>query len=395
MAAQILWGHFQEQMAGYQRTLWPNYLRPHATVFISFAFGLTVGWPIVVDIVHGSRSLGLMALSVTIFSLVGCYAAMGWLIPFVVAVIAMLAMNFDAVSGLVFGGGHEKILAGVIALGLSVLTGAIVHLLGSPKTKPGGAPIRLDAYSLRPRMTGEVNRAWAEQRRLFWPTSRVYLPANSGLWERARRWRSLNQFTAKMSLFIGAVLAAILFFLLVAFGRERSNEQWLASSVMYIAIIPSLMFPQSWLNLWRFLEADILRPLDRQSFFQEIGLAIAVQTLQFWGISAALIVVLCGWMNRWHFDVTALGALLALFFGAAALGLAIAFWLMRYRSPTLSMWSLMLLAAFLGVVIARNGQYLSREESSSYMVIGALVLAGLAALITRSAYHRWLMVELG
>jgi hypothetical protein len=171
-------------------------------------------------------------------------------------------------------------------------------------------------------------------------------------------------------------------------------------SVLFV-ILPPLMFPLTWLNFWRFLETDSLKPMDRRSFLQEIGLAIAVQTLETWCIFAGLFVILIAWGNQWHFNVTHLAALLTLSLGMTACGLATAFWLTRHRSPYLMMFSSFMMlsiiapTSILGGVMAGASVYSVTADSRPYMIIGAVVLLWLGVLITRSAYHKWLVTELG
>ena len=201
-------------------------------------------------------------------------------------------------------------------------------------------------------MTGEVNRTWSQQSGLFRQSSRIYIPTDDGLWERARRWRSLNRITVKPTLFLATLVVVIILF---SGGFERAGVKGLLITPVsvWVVIMPPLLFPQSWWNLWRFLETDSLKPMDRRSFLQEIGLAIAVQTLETWCIFAGLFVLLIAWGNQWHVDVGSLMTLLAISLGTTACGLATAFWLMRYRSPYLMMFLIMAPTSIVGAVIAR------------------------------------------
>jgi len=393
--AMLLWIHFREQVASDRKRLWPNYARPHVVVFIAISAVFFVGWPLMLIVLHGAPFIGLLAISTGIFALVGWCASTVSIVFGALAVMAELAMSVPEIGNAVFRERHEHLLIGIAVVSIVASALAVLRMLRSTGNDAGyGDGLQFDAWSYKPRMTGEINRAWSQQSGLFRPNSRIYIPTGVGLWERARRWRSLNRITVKPTLFLATLLFGVLW---VAGGFERTGVKDLLIKPVsvWVVIMPPLLLPQSWLGFWRFLETDCLKPIDRGSFFQEIGLAIAVQALETWCIFAGLYILLIAWGNQWHLNVTQLAALLALSLGITACGLAAAFEFMRYRSPYIMIFSAIAMVPILGGVMAGTSVYFAWADSRPYMVIGAVVFIWLGVLVTRNAYRKWLVTELG
>ena len=182
--ALVLWAHFHEQVASDRRTIWPNYVRPHVVVFTTVAIAFAVGWPIAVNLLHDVGSVGLLALTTSIFALVGWYAATAWAPILVLAIAMQLAMMLPTAAEIVLGEKYEQLQGGVVVVALVASVSAAFRMLRMRENDAGyGAAIRFDTWSLRPRMTGDVNRAWSQQRGLFWRQRRVYIPTGNGIWE--------------------------------------------------------------------------------------------------------------------------------------------------------------------------------------------------------------------
>jgi hypothetical protein len=388
--AMVLWAHFQEQMVSDRRKLWPKYARPHIVISTAISGAFIIGWPMAVSVAHGMNPAGLLALTTSIFASCGWFAATGYVPILILAIALQMVTMQSAAAEIVLGGRYEYPLGGVAAVALvaSVLAAAwMLRLTGNDAVLT--RRIQLDTWSLKPRMTGEVNRTWSQQRRLFWPSSRIYIPANTGLWERARRWRALNQGTVKLVWLPGAAMVGTLM-LLGGIGRAEVQSILISPVDVWIGIMPVLMIAVSWLNFWRFLETDSLKPMDRRSFLQEIGLAITVQTLQGWSIFAGLFVLLEAWINP-RVDVASLMAGLFLWLGATACGLAVAFWLMLYRSGAFILVISITVTSIVAVILFEA----ARSGGQPVMIMGAVVFLWLGILIARAAYRKWLVTELG
>lgn len=158
------------------------------------------------------------------------------------------------------------------------------------------------------------------------------------------------------------------------------------------SVFPSALIPEFWLRQWPFLEIESLRPIDRITFLAELGAAIAIDIVQCWSIIAIVVMALAVINSEAKFGVLIL-------VGSAAVTIfnyGCSLWLMRYRSSGITVIG-SCSVVFLIMLSDPVALFWGFDVSAHYGLrfAAAAVLACLGVLITRDAFRRWLVTELG
>jgi hypothetical protein len=377
--------------------------------FCVYWLALVIAWPGILSWSGTGSWLALAAVAGAIFGFLGlCVASLSVVVSLLGLGLFLWAMLGLVESGLMktfLNGSHPAMAIGVLCAATGAAVLAIVRILCLTEEDAAyHRKLQLDTWTVQPRVTGEVNRAWAEAKRtgLFgWPGSRarIVIPTTHALWDCSRRWRCLTAGSLPV-LGIGAVIWILCTWLPVLQAPD-SNSGAVVPMFLIMSMMPALVVSQMWFRQWRFLETESLRPIDRGRFLSEIGMALAINVAQCWGVFAAAVVVRATVLNRFHFDSAALAEALCASALVQVFLCGVIVWLMRYRSPGMTIGvggSLAVLVTIPTVILAcPKGIYeparLADYGVAALVVSGVLALLGL--LIARDARRRWLVTELG
>jgi hypothetical protein len=173
-------------------------------------------------------------------------------------------------------------------------------------------------------------------------------------------------------------------------GGDQSMPPFLLC--IWLIMMPPLSVGQSWLQQWRFLECESLKPLRRADFLKEIGVAIAIELFQAWAVFATAYVVLARLLSP--VDASNLATVVVGSFATQILMLGVLIWSLRHRSP--GRFMLATCAAFVAPALAIGLVTLPPfEHYRSSAVALTVLLAAVGVLIGRAGCRRWLDTELG
>jgi hypothetical protein len=251
---------------------------------------------------------------------------------------------------------------------------------------------QFSASGLRPRMTGETNRAWTEAKHSWMfglPSMRSWSPPRAtDMWSRIGRWRILTR-TSTLGMFFMALIMVV--GMRVGTGGQGASPVLLA----FLVWMPSTMTTGVWINMWRFLEAESLRPICREAFLQEIGLTIAFDLLRGWLAMAILIAADAMLLANPRIGLSSVltWTIASLLLQVLAYGVAIT--LMRYRSPMKAAMGTMLALMPPAIALTACAHEAALGKYHSAILAGSLLLAMLGYILIRDAYRRWRVTELG
>lgn len=397
LAGVMLWSHFRDQATSELRQLRPGFVLPHVAILVAVMAIIVLGFPAMMMLRGAPISFGVMAYTAIWLALMGWWILTLWGTLFVVAFAGSMWMfteNGVRTIGPLLRGQHEA--AALVLLGCSVyaIVMAVHRMLQLTEEDPlYHRRADFSGINLRPRMTGDLNRAWAqvEQTALFGlPKSvTIFAPTGSSLWRRAARWRRLTQINAWSMLWMAVIMAASM--RIGTMGRAANPVM-----LMFLVWMPVGMGTMAWMNLWRFLEADSLRPIARREFIREIGLAILLDVLRGWICMAVVIAADARLFRAEPVPIAQVVTWLWLSLLLQVPALGIAFWQMRYRSPMrLMLWMMCLLAWPGGLILAATMEGLPLVDHLIVINSIMLLIAIGGLFIIREAYRRWLVTELG
>jgi hypothetical protein len=400
----FLWNHFRDLAVNPARRLSPGSVAPNLSTFAALSSILIILWPAMLSPTL-TQALAIIALATAWFAVFGFLTLTMSMILSVLSMIPYLWFSFGPLSGNMraFLGGNEPGLAtGIIAVSVVVIAIEAICMIRMTEDNPRfSSRWQLDTWSLKPRMTGEVNRVWSETRKsqpLGWPSlgTSVFIPTKSTVWQRARRWRTLTSGLLKGPVLVMGML--VVSFLLPWRGNPIHPSQWLSPSLFFAAallnVVPLVSVSQMWLNQWRFLETELLRPMDRGGFLRDLGLAVAIDMVRCWAVSAAALCVLLIVMFGTSIDRTGLvfGTLASGFLLVVEYGAVIC--LMSCRSPTFNIFGCLGMMIFvIPIIMCSFAPNLGPYRAIALAV--ALVLAVLGIFVIQSAHRTWMETELG
>ncbi|HVT87569.1 MAG TPA: hypothetical protein VHD56_01845 [Tepidisphaeraceae bacterium] len=388
----MVWIHFREQIVGCRSLARPDYVRPQLAVMGGWMVLLLIGWPWLVEMRSG-LSVGVVACLSTAMALTGWWVlSMSPLIYLAGAGVWLWVISGKAEAVLdPFLNGEHLIIAWLICVAAMlsiVITGTWMVRL-SEDDRWYHVNLGIGGANLRPRMTGEHRAAAAQPLLLISPKSgsRIFASRGAGILSRAWRWASMTRGNVWGMLLVAGICEGVM--------RLTSTPGLSGIVVFCLSLsLPPVLLGENWLKQWRYLEVESLRPHGRASFFQELGLAMAINYLEMWLAFAVVLVADAllfgspmnmkgGWLH------IALGGSLAM----QIISYGVNVWMMRYRSTGLVLGGMMVVAmpAFILPLIMEHD--FLWHETRWLMIAGALAVAGL--LLARDGYRRWLVTELG
>ncbi len=402
---QLMWMQLREQVVSDRRWLWPRYLTPHCVVFSILSMLLVVAWPAAVGFFHGVFALGAMAVTAGLFAFMGWgTATLSWPVVFTGTLVLfwmICGAEHEPLRGFIRGE-YPELSVAIMATGLLMAAGAVWRMTRITQDNPAcNRRLQVDAWSLKPRVTGEVNQAWVETNQKTWfnrirPQNQVYIPVHDTRWDRARRWRGLNRSMVRTVPWL-AILWLALLGSTTLFGSSAVSNPMVSITLLFplgiwLIVMPTFVTGGMWMKQWQFLEMEFLRPAYRENIILDIGLAMAIHVAQCWCVFALALSVYVllpfGGQRSLNGLATALSAsaMLQVFF----FGLVV--WLARFRSPSLNAFVLlaMMPASLVAAVIDPHAAYWRPA-----VLMGAFVLACVGIILIRAAYRRWLHTDIG
>lgn len=393
----MLWSHFREQATSELRQLRPGFMPPHVAVFAGMLALIVLVGPSVSFLRTGTSPLGVMAFSAI------CMAAVGWWVyrlsvTFFFICFAgwfwMLTETGQQILRPFLQGRKESLAWALLAGGICVIAITIRGLIRLTEEDPlYHRRLNFSGLNLRPRMTGDVNRAWAEvEKQTLFGIARsraIDAPTGTSLWSRTQRWRMLTRSNMFNILFMIVIMVASM--RIGSYGKAP-----VPVIIMFLLWMPAGMCTNLWLQLWRYLEADSVRPIGRKQLIREVGATIIYDAARGWAWMALVIAA----------DATLLRAdpmplsqvltliLLSLLLQIPAIGTAV--WFMRYRSPMKVMFGTMGLLILPGILLIATA--MGDDHGAAFRLpagLAAIVMAIGGVYIFRDAYRRWLVTELG
>ena len=149
----------------------------------------------------------------------------------------------------------------------------------------------------------------------------------------------------------------------------------------------------AWLQSWRYMEMEFVRPIPRRVLLKDLGIAIAIQTAQAWAIMAIVIIGVCAFEYGVHSPATVVAEMIGIAFANQCVGLAVALLVMPLRSPVgviLAQVAASLPA--MGLVVL----YVVYPSTTPWIAVGAgVVLMLIAGALLPIAIRRWDATDLG
>lgn len=395
-SAWLLWLHFRELVVNQSLQLVPRAITPNVSIFAALAGIVAICWPMLVRTTL-AKGLALAAISL------GWFALAGWVMYVGSAVLFVITFGFYFWFDFFLCAPFDKPLLGFLEANHSMATvilfatalvalAAVIYLmthltednLRFSGAYAGNAPL------IRARVTGESNQSWKRQRGMDlnqWIAQKhsVFIPRDDHFRSRVGRWRQLTRGGVFFALFFVLVVVTVQ----VQVGRNtQAHDGIFMQTALWVFMMPPFFVLQSWLQQWKFLEAESLRPIGRSTFLSEIAGAIALDLLQssiiflLGPIIAALLIPGC--IIPWEFFPVFLAALL--------FNYALILWLLRWRVMN------MVLAGVLICMLTEMPLVISLNFHFQYdwpALAGAAALLLLAAILWSHLRRQWPITELG
>ncbi|MGA2230722.1 MAG: hypothetical protein ABSH22_07465 [Tepidisphaeraceae bacterium] len=394
MASLYLWFHVREQLVSTRRRLIPGYVAPHLTGFVFYAF-LLIGGLVALSALSGENLQAILICELAVFALAGLTVAY--------ASVWLGIVNFLAIFGAVtFGpvcdrlwrslcGEARWLTISLVMLALLAAAWALAKMLRlTEEDRPYNARIGFDQSALRPRMTGVADNASAPRLDRLRPI--VVMPRDASTWRRGLAWGRLVRGNMHWGMLFAYTLLILGYsFVRLGFPAHDSPPEYIVILLVYYF---PMMMPQFWMTMWRYLEADSLRPASREQFLKEHAVAIITSQLMIWSLLVVGFVIYLGVLGRdLPFTTTTwlLGGSLVMQIPIFAGGV----WLLRFRSVTAQMVFIMLQILIVCAMTLPSLDGHNFPAMLPYLIACWLILTTLGIFLARDAWRRWLTTELG
>jgi hypothetical protein len=213
--------------------------------------------------------------------------------------------------------------------------------------------------------------------------------AAANLWARVRHLRATG--VGRLPWAMGAILAVTMLLLPVITGATQPmGAGALEGMLLMVMVLPPVIAIGHWARRWPSLGYESLRPVSRERFLRELGLAMALDLVEAWlVIMACTILPLTLWVPNLPRELLSSG-FLPLSAAVAVIIFATNAWVLRLRSGPLSYAMMIVSAAWPLLPILLND--IGARRSTALSV--ATVLLAAAIFITLDAYARWRRTDL-
>ena len=299
---------------------------------------------------------------------------------------------------------ETPLIAGsLIALSIAWMVLIARRLSRMSEQSPGYQPmgLRQADWKTSPGSTSGATQVWRDPAHAMWlvlwaPTQRrlqyaTQHGASDSLWNRCRRWRSVNQRQygtwAPLLLLVGINL----WWMRNSSPLPEGVPQWADLPLLMLFGLPVVVTLFNYAQQWQYRSIDILKPMRREDFFREMGLCMAIDLFGSLFVGAALLAALVAILGPGHLlafysrDMLLI-SLLAIGGMVCAFGWVV--WFLRYRLMVVLVFVPgLLIPLIIAMPVTRA------SLPTALLVASSLVLTGLG--LTYDAYRRWLLTDLG
>jgi hypothetical protein len=407
MLSYVLAVHVRDQFSHPQARLIPGFQKAHVSVAAGAALIIAVVMPAIFTFLAGWHSVGLIAITVFLFSMIlwstllerpTIFWPLWFLFFFVFLPIYGLRPATEAMESLMEGKSEPgAFMLLVLGTALTLLAGA--RLWNLDEETEGYRLIRLTDGAVRTRNAGRIADDGSESAaRPSWTTDRQTnrvirhaRRASTSRWSQVCRWQ-VGMPTGSSALSVYVVPIGYVMYLFISRDCLVQSQLWtlLAFSTIIMPIVSLGTGCQLRTSAITF---ELLLPVSRQEYLRQLGTAAAISVFESW---AFMIVPLTFWWLatvRTAIPVAGLVSIVLVsilsqfwFYGVAAL-----FSLPRFETG---------LASLVVIILALGSVCLgfSIAEPITEWQFGPIglsaALAAIGLLATRAAYRRWLASDI-
>ncbi len=208
-------------------------------------------------------------------------------------------------------------------------------------------------------------------------------------WRRVRHWMLSGDMSgAKWP--AAALLAAFLTTIPLLTGQSKGDPAVVALAAVLSVLMPVFCVTSTWMSRRRSMGYELTRPVSRETFIREFGLAVATDLAEWWVwlTLAALVPVLVWGPSLRIADVL---AMLVLSASEQVLAFGILVSVLRVRSPRASDGSIMMSVVVVAVPIMATATIPRTPVATLAIAVGVAALGG---ALTYDAYRRWCEADL-
>lgn len=252
---------------------------------------------------------------------------------------------------------------------------------------------------LAPRSTMEAsdsynNRVYFNRLTVCVPSSRMIVHAiargrSSFLLIRAQRWQVMMPPSAIVFMTLLMTLPQAL---ILKFGTmpRTAPPQYMPYQMVFTIL--AMMTLAGLGQQRRYLTTAILRPISRETYFREIGTGMAITFARNLGITVFITIPILWLVNGGHLDLTALAQLTLADILLAIFAFGWSLWCLRFDTSSI-VTTIPGMIPFMAVIPFWSGIYF--DTYRPHVIAACLLLALLGLYLTRDAYRRWLITDLG
>lgn len=394
----FLWEYLRGQLAAEFSCLFPKYAKGQIIVFLSLITPVMLVWPTLFAL-HNSFSIpAMVAISL------GTASAMAWALaslparyaPSILALgLVVLVLKRPSLAEDFIYNRHPALALWAIIGCTSMLIVALwklAHITADSPQVLRRPPA--SKWSNRQLSTGQTSDSWIPRTEFSWTRwhyrRKAYIPSRNTFWQRIQRWRNLNDG------YRGFLIYYFLFMNLPFYHHPRAPNGDGSMVFPFFATlqsaVPIILVVQRWQAQWKYFAVESLKPLSRNTYLIELGVAAAVDLLEcwfFWTVLLLLSIAVDEPAKIWLTCGFLVCQLLTLVFTFSA-----GVWVVRYRemNETSVIFALLTL---IGCPILLAMLWWLGNWNIEVPVIGSFVLAIVGLFILYDAYRRWLLTEWG
>ncbi len=392
-------GHAKQQIADARASLMPGFRAPHVIVAALLSIGGVVLMPLLTHAALDMPLLGLMASVAVASAAFSAFAYVQSITTVVVGIGFIALLSLKAVRdvgyqmlfsqlGVAAGAGAAAAL-GYIFYRLSILKedmpeygrafgGRSDGTWSDSQTAPRMQVVRAPSLLTRLQLAAADKRLRAV-RNVFAATG----------WRRVRHWMLSGDMSgAKWP--AAALLAAFLTTIPLLTGQSKGDPAVVALAAVLSVLMPVFCVTSTWMSRRRSMGYELTRPVSRETFIREFGLAVATDLAEWWVwlTLAALVPVLVWGPSLRIADVL---AMLVLSASEQVLAFGILVSVLRVRSPRASDGSIMMSVVVVAVPIMATATIPRTPVATLAIAVGVAALGG---ALTYDAYRRWCEADL-